>query len=59
MRKLMRLAVRCALLLLVAVPLYGQGGCVDSPENPTLVLALVAGLGAIVSEVRTRRKRSR
>jgi XrtJ-associated TM-motif-TM protein len=59
MRKLIRFAVRCALLLLVAVPLYGQGGCEDSPENPTLVLALVAGVGAVFSAVRTRVKARR
>jgi XrtJ-associated TM-motif-TM protein len=44
----------CALVLLVAAPLYGQTGCTDSPENPTVVLALVGGAGAFFSAVRSR-----
>jgi XrtJ-associated TM-motif-TM protein len=51
---------RCSplfLLLLafaVALPLHAQSGCTDSPEAPTLVLALVGGLGAL--SMRFRRK---
>ena len=44
----------CAVLLLVAVPLQAQTGCTDSPENPTVVLALVGGAGALFSAVRSR-----
>ncbi len=44
----------CAVLVLVAAPLYGQTGCTDSPENPTVVLALVGGAGALYSAVRAR-----
>jgi XrtJ-associated TM-motif-TM protein len=44
----------CAVMLLVAAPLYGQTGCTDSPENPTVVLALVGGAGALFSAVRAR-----
>jgi XrtJ-associated TM-motif-TM protein len=44
-------------LAAVAFPLHAQGGCVDSPESPTLVLALVGGIGAIVSTLRTGRKK--
>ena len=44
----------CALLLLIAVPLHAQTGCTDSPENPTVVLALVGSAGALFSEVRAR-----
>jgi XrtJ-associated TM-motif-TM protein len=29
-----------------ALPLWAQGGCVDSPEDPTIVLALLGGFGA-------------
>jgi len=43
-----------ALLFLVAPPLRAQTGCVDSPENPTVVLALVGGAGAMFSMVRAR-----
>ena len=44
----------CAVMLLVAAPLYGQTGCTDSPENPTVVLALVGGAGALFSVMRSR-----
>ena len=49
----------CALLLLIAVPLHAQTGCTDSPENPTVVLALVGGAGALFSALRTRMKARR
>jgi XrtJ-associated TM-motif-TM protein len=49
----------CALALLVAAPLYGQTGCTDSPENPTVVLALAGGAGALFSAVRSRLKARR
>jgi XrtJ-associated TM-motif-TM protein len=43
-----------AILFLVASPLHAQTGCTDSPENPTVVLALVGGAGAFFSAVRAR-----
>jgi XrtJ-associated TM-motif-TM protein len=46
----------CGLILLVAAPLRAQTGCTDSPENPTAVLALVGGVGALWSAVRARRR---
>jgi XrtJ-associated TM-motif-TM protein len=49
--------IGCALLLLVAMPLHAQTGCTDSPENPTVVLALVGGAGALFSAVRARRNK--
>jgi XrtJ-associated TM-motif-TM protein len=52
-----------ALLFLVALPLHAQTGCDDSPENPTVVLALVGGAGAMFSiagaRLRARRRRRR
>jgi len=36
-----------AFALLVAAPLRAQSGCADSPEDPTVVLALVAAAGAL------------
>ena len=45
-----------ALLFLVALPLHAQTGCTDSPEDPTVVLALVGGAGAMFSIVRARRR---
>ena len=35
-----------ALLLTVALPLHAQGGCENSPENPTAILAVVGSAGA-------------
>ena len=46
-----------AVFLLVVLPLHAQSGCTDSPENPTVVLALVGGAGAAFSAVRARVKR--
>ena len=58
MKKFGLLLFGCALVLLVAAPLYGQTGCTDSPENPTAVLALVGGAGALFSAVRVKVRRN-
>jgi XrtJ-associated TM-motif-TM protein len=49
--------------LIVAIAVMGipalvraQTGCDDSPEDPTLVLALVASAGALVAAARTHLK---
>lgn len=42
MKKLSLMAVVAALLA-VATPAFALGGCTNSPENPTLVLAGLAG----------------
>ncbi len=39
------------LMLASTVPLRAQTGCTDSPEDPTIVLALVGGAGALVGGV--------
>ncbi len=61
----------CSLVLLAGVaPLYAQsggvdpsigggGGCVDSPENPTAILALAGSAGAGIAALRTRLKRTK
>lgn len=59
MKKALLLSLWCAAILSVSVPLYAQTGCNDSPENPTIVLALVGGAGALFSAVRTRLKARR
>jgi XrtJ-associated TM-motif-TM protein len=59
MKKALLLSLWCAALLFVAVPLHAQTGCGDSPENPTVVLALVGGAGAFFSTIRTRLKARR
>jgi XrtJ-associated TM-motif-TM protein len=39
------------LILATALPLRAQTGCDDSPEDPTLVLALVGGAGALAASL--------
>jgi len=46
------------LLLAAALPLRAQTGCADSPEDPTLILALVGGVGAIASMLWKSRRKS-
>jgi XrtJ-associated TM-motif-TM protein len=47
------------LLFAVAAPLHAQTGCTDSPENPTVILAVVGSAGALFSTVRARMKARR
>jgi len=55
-----RYALLLALMLAAAVlPLRAQTGCTDSPEDPTIVLALVGGGGALVASARAARSRKR
>jgi len=49
------LAAAFALLLVPALPLRSQTGCVDSPEDPTIVLALVGGAGVLAASVKAAR----
>ena len=50
------LATFFALALAAALPLRAQTGCTDSPEDPTIVLALVGGMGALAAGIwRSRR----
>ena len=46
------LLVSLALALLVCVPARAQGGCDDSPENPTLILAGLAGGAFAISSLK-------
>jgi XrtJ-associated TM-motif-TM protein len=48
-----------AVLIAVVAPLHAQTGCTDSPENPTVVLALVGSAGALFSARRARMKARR
>ena len=59
MKKSSLLLTGVALLLVTAVPVYAQGGCVNSPENPTVVLALVGSAGAFLASARARIKARR
>lgn len=42
-------ALSFAVMLAVALPLRAQTGCTDSPEDPTIVLALVGSAGAMAA----------
>jgi len=56
-RTLMAIAFGFPLMLALALPLRAQTGCDDSPEDPTVVLALVGGAGALAANLwRLRRK---
>jgi len=59
MNKALLLFLGCAALFLITVPLNAQTGCTDSPENPTVVLALVGSAGALFSMIRSRSRASR
>ncbi len=48
------LLIAAATMLAVTVSANAQGGCVNSPENPTVVLALVGSAGAFVASARAR-----
>jgi XrtJ-associated TM-motif-TM protein len=58
MKRLRSLIVVAIVLLSFSPATHAQGGCADSPENPTAILALVcsAGAGLALLRIRTRRK---
>ena len=43
-------------VLLSACPAWALGGCVDSPENPSIVLVAVGAAGAVLALAYVRRK---
>ena len=51
--QIMRVAAVCGLLC-VAGDVLAFGGCVDSPENPSVVLGLLGGGAACLPWLRTR-----
>jgi XrtJ-associated TM-motif-TM protein len=56
MKKFASLFVFSAFLFSVALPLHAQSGCIDSPENPTAILAVVGSAGAFFVSARARIK---
>jgi XrtJ-associated TM-motif-TM protein len=50
------LALGFATMFVLALPLRAQTGCVDSPEDPTVLLALVGGAGALAATLWRMRK---
>lgn len=59
MKKSTLLLIGSALLFAVALPLHAQDGCVNSPENPTAILAVVGSAGAFFVSARARIKARR
>jgi XrtJ-associated TM-motif-TM protein len=51
------LAFAFTLILAAALPLRAQTGCDDSPEDPTIALALVGGAGALAANLWRSRSR--
>jgi XrtJ-associated TM-motif-TM protein len=47
--------IALALMTALSLPLCAQTGCVDSPEDPTIVLTVVAGVGALAASIRRMR----
>jgi XrtJ-associated TM-motif-TM protein len=54
-----RLSILLLFLILIVLPmhLWGQSGCDDSPEAPTLILALVGGSCVVAARWRSARGR--
>jgi XrtJ-associated TM-motif-TM protein len=59
MKRAFLLVLGLAIVVSVAVPLHAQDGCIDSPENPTIVLALAGSAGWFLSAMRMRAKARR
>lgn len=53
------LFIAAALFLSVALPVHAQTGCINSPENPTAILAVVGSAGAFFVSARARIKARR
>jgi len=54
MNKFMKVAFVATVLLVAATRAHAQGGCEDSPENPTVVLALLGAASAFYTSARAR-----
>ncbi len=54
--KRMQMGLLAAMVLALAVPAFAQSGCVNSPENPTALLAVVGTAGGFFSYLRVRRR---
>jgi XrtJ-associated TM-motif-TM protein len=56
---ILRAALMAIAVLAIPTLAHAQTGCTDSPENPTVVLALVGSAGALFSAARSRFKARR
>lgn len=59
MKKSLLLLLWSVVFLSVAIPAHAQTGCTDSPENPTIILALVGSAAGFISTLRSRVKARR
>jgi XrtJ-associated TM-motif-TM protein len=59
MKKSWLLLFGSAMFFAVALPLHAQVGCLDSPENPTAILAVVGSAAAFGASARMRIKARR
>ena len=59
MKKIFLLVLVCAFMSAATTALYAQGGCVNSPENPTAILAIVGSAGGFFVLARARFKARR
>jgi XrtJ-associated TM-motif-TM protein len=59
MKKGVLSALVVAGILTASASAWGQSGCVDSPENPTAVLAILGAASAMISHARGVAKRRR
>ena len=59
MKKVFLLVLVTAAMFATTTALYAQGGCTDSPENPTAILAVVGTAGGffVVARARFRARR--
>jgi XrtJ-associated TM-motif-TM protein len=57
MKKPVVVFIAMAILFMVSAPLWGQTGCDDSPEDPTVMLALLGGAGAFAASLWKSRSR--
>lgn len=59
MKKTSLLLAAAAIMLAFSISANAQVGCVNSPENPTVVLGLVGSAGAFLASARARFKARR
>lgn len=59
MKRFVRMAMVAMVLVALPMLVRAQGGCEDSPEDPTLVLALLASAGGLVTAARAHFKARR
>lgn len=57
MKKWLPYIAVAVLMFAISDPIYAQGGCVDSPESPTAILAIAGSAGAILMVARDRFRR--